>query len=148
MLFFVLYVSSKTCWLSSRFLSIRNLELGTWSSKFLFWNRNEFLGTSSFFLPGTGTWNSFLLERNLPSPVIKCIIKQEKYSCRRIQNGVWGGRAPRLQILLTILFASDDIWTGHSPFKSTYQVQLLLRPLLVYATFIKILNVHTHQYLF
>ena len=68
MLFFVLYVSSKTCWLSSRFLSKRNLELGTWSSKFLFWNRNEFLGTSSFFLPGTGTWNSFLLERNLPSP--------------------------------------------------------------------------------
>merc|ERR1712030_32661 len=35
----------------------------------------------------------------------------------------------------------------HFPFKFTFQVQLLLRSLPVYATFIKILNVHTHQYL-
>ena len=65
---------------------------------------------------------------NLIGIIIKCIIQQEMYSCRRIQNGVWGGeksvgRAPPLQSLLTNRFP----YSG-----STFQVQLL-RSLHVYA---------------
>ena len=63
------------------------------------------------------------------------------------QRGI-GGQSTPLQNFLIILFASEDMQTGHSPFKFTFQVQLLLRSLPVYATFIKILNVHTHQYLY
>ena len=72
------------------------------------------------------SWENLLL-----SIIIKCIIQQEMYSCRRIQNGVWGGaptggwggRAPPLQSLLTNRFP----YSG-----STFQVQLQ-RSLHVYA---------------
>ena len=66
------------------------------------------------------------------------------YSCRRIQNGVWGGaptggwggRAPPLQNLLTNRFPYSGF---------TFQVQLQ-RSLHVYA--ISEVIMHTHQYLY
>ena len=68
----------------------------------------------------------------------KRIIKQEKHSCSGIQYEVWG-RAP------------TGGWGDRAPhcktfWQFTFQVQLL-RSHHVYATLIKILNVHTHQYL-